>query len=205
MSIIQEKFNDLSTSFMRLVSVQIGFRVNDSDPSKLILEADSSIPARGTGLWLILLSLLPFHSDFLEDPSTPGIFNGYDFYNHEWSIPLRFCIALPELWIFFVWGKFTKCVFDKNANTFSIKQRISWIEQKEEGNLQEISSIEILPVEKLAWLLFSKEPFTHFQVNLIKHSGEVVSFFFIERKSEVDSVIVKYRNVLCEFLNLSVT
>ncbi|PSB46795.1 hypothetical protein [Chamaesiphon polymorphus] len=202
MNLIQDKLNDLWILFIRQVSAQIGFRVTDTEPNKLILEADSSIPARGTGLWLILLILMPFYSDLLVDPNDPGIFNGYDFYNHSGSIPWRICLALPGLWVFFVYGKFTRCVFDKNNNTFVLTQKVKLLPQKTEGDLQGIAAIDIFPIEKPSWMIFGKETFTHIQVNLIQHSGEIVSFIFMERKSEIDNVVRKYRNMLCEFLNL---
>ena len=76
--------------------------------------------------------------------------------------------------------------------------------QKVEGNLSEISAIEVLPVEKPSWMFFQKETYTHIQVNLVKHSGEPVSFTFMGQRSNLDGTILKTRNILCEFLNLPI-
>jgi hypothetical protein len=204
MNVIQEKLNKIGMFFLRLVSAKIGLIETDSDSNKLTVDSDLSMPARGTALWLILLLFLPFHSDFLEDPNSTSFFNGYDFYNHEWSIPLRILLASPGLWVFFGWGKFTKCVFDKNENTFTVKQRINWISQKTEGYLSEISAIEVFSVEKPSWMLFQKETYTHIQVNLVRNSGEPVSFTFMGQRSNLDNTILKTHNMLCEFLNLPI-
>ena len=101
MNTVQENLNAMGRFILRLFSAKIGLIETNSDLNQLIVESDLAIPARGTGLWLTLLLLLPFHSDFLEDPNSTSIFNGYDLYNHEWSIPLRIILSSPGLWVFF--------------------------------------------------------------------------------------------------------
>lgn len=202
MSFAQESFNKLGMSLLRPFSLQIGLRVIDSDSNNLKLEADASMPSRGIGRWIILLSLLPFYSDFLVEPANMSPLNGYDFFNHLGAIPFRLCLTLPGLWILLYYGKVTRCVFDKENNTFSVENKSYISNQKVERNLEDISAIEVAQIEKPAWNLFGGSINTHIQVNLMRNSGETVSFIYIEQKSQVESSILKTRNMINEFLAL---
>ena len=153
-------------------------------------------------MWIILLSLLPFHSDLLVEPGNPSFLNGYDWYNHLALIPLRLALTLPGLWIFLVYGKVTRCTFDKNKNIFVVEQKNYLFNERSEGNLQDISALEISQLEKPVSSWFGKDSFAYIEVKLLRDSREPVSFTFIERKSEIDSAIVRVRNLLSEFLNL---
>ncbi len=202
MSFVQDKFNELVFALLRQISPRLGLKVIESDPDKLRLEADASIPARGIGRYIVLLSLLPFYSDLLVEPGDLSPLNGYDFYNHLGAIPLRLGLTLPGLWILLIYGKVTRCEFDKSSNTFLVEQKSYLVNQRSEGSLQEISALEISPVERPSWRLFGGDIFTHIQVSLLRNSGEPVSFIFIEHKSEIDSATQQVRNMLTEFLSL---
>lgn len=202
MSVRQEKFNALGMILLSPFSLHAGLRVTDSDSNKFKLEADASIPSRGIGRWMILLSLLPFYSDFLAEPTYTSIFNGYDFLNHLEFIPFRLCFFLPGLWILLFYGKVSICMFDKINNTFLVEQKSYISNQKAKGNLEEISAIEVAEIDKQAWNIFGGSIFTHIQVHLMINSEEAVSFIYIEQKSEVENSIIKTRNMITEFLAL---
>lgn len=203
MSFTQENFNKLGMSLLRSFAQQIGLRIIDSDSNNLKLEADATMPSRGIGRWIILLSLLPFYSDFIVEPGNMSPLNGYDFFNHLGAIPFRLCLTLPGLWILLFYGKVTRCVFDKENKTFSVENKSYISNQKVKGNLEDISAIEVTQIEKPAWNLFRGSINTHIQVNMMRNSGETVSFIYIEQKNRVESSILKTRNTITEFLGLS--
>ena len=179
MSFGQENFKKLGMIILRSFAQQIGLRVIDSDSNNLKLEADATMPSRGIGRWIILLSLLPFHSDFLVEPGNISPLNGYDFFNHLGAIVFRLCLTLLGLWILLFYGKVTRCVFNKENKTFSVQNNSYISNQKVKGNLEEISEIEVTQIEKPAWNLFGGS-INHIQVNLMRNSGETVSFIYIE-------------------------
>ncbi|MGD2181337.1 hypothetical protein [Lusitaniella coriacea] len=203
---MQDKFNELVFALLRQISPRLGLQVAESDPNQLRLETDASIPARGIGRYIILLSLLLFSSDFLSESGNP-----------LGDIPFLLCLTLPGLWILLSYGKVTQCRFDKTNNTFLVEQESYLVNQKMEGNLQDIFGLEISPVEGTPWKLFGEDTFSHIQaftlfgvniftriqVNLLRHSGEPVSFIFIERKSEIESSTQRVCDLLTEFLDLS--
>ena len=202
MNSIQEKFNELQLAFLSRISLRIGLMKTNSEANILSLEADSSIPSRGIGLLIFLFSLLPFHSDFLEDPSSNSFLNGYDFYNHSEAIFIRLLIALPALYIFLIYGKVTRCTLDKNNNTFLIEQKNYLFRQKSEGNLQGISGLEISQAERSGGFRLGGGTFTYVEVNFLRDSAEKVSLTFIEQTSEIDNSIEKVHNMLSDFLDI---
>ncbi|MBV6626352.1 MAG: hypothetical protein KI793_26025 [Rivularia sp. (in: Bacteria)] len=153
-------------------------------------------------MFLIVLSTSPFYLPFLLEPDNMSRWNGYDFFNHLEAIPFRLCLALPGLWILLFYGKVSRCVFDKENNTFLVENKNYISNKKVEGNLEDISAIEVAQIEKPAWKLFGGSIFSHIQVKLLKHSGEEASFIYIEQKSELESSILKTRNMITEFLAL---
>ncbi|MEL6459117.1 MAG: hypothetical protein AAFQ91_12790 [Cyanobacteria bacterium J06621_15] len=203
MSFSKNKFSQSLIDFLNIIIPRFKrLKLNQSDLNKLILEADASIPYRSIGMSLIVLSTSPFYLPLFLEPDNMSRWNGYDFFNHLEAIPFRLFFTLPGLWILIFYEKVSKCVFDKENNTFSLESGSYISNQKVEGNLEDISAIEVAQIEKPTWNLFGGSIFTHIQVHLMRNSGETVSFIYIEQKSEVESSIIKTRNMITEFLAL---
>lgn len=201
--ILKKKLSEIGITFLSKISPRIGLSIDETEPNKLILSADASLPGRGFSFYLVLFSLLPFHSDFLEDPNDFSILNGYDFYNHPGAIPLRLCILLPGLWIGLVREKVMRCVFDKNSNTFLIEQKSYLTNQKSKGNFKEITELRIFEVEKSKWFPFDEEELTDIQIDFLRQSEKPISVTFIEYKCAVDRVIAQTYDRLSKFLELA--
>ncbi|MCJ8278566.1 MAG: hypothetical protein MJK14_01085 [Rivularia sp. ALOHA_DT_140] len=105
-------------------------KFNQSESNKLILKADASIPYCSIGGFLTVLSISPFYLPLFLEPDNMSRWNGYDFFNHLEAIPLRLCLTLPGLWILLFYGKVTRCVFDKENNTFLVENKTYVSNQK---------------------------------------------------------------------------
>jgi hypothetical protein len=201
MNFIKDNLSEIQKIF-----TQSELQINKLDSDRLIIAgASSSKPERITGLSIAILSLiLPFSSDLFDDSGNTNMFGSYDFYNHQESIPLRLMTFLPGLCVFLFYRKNTRCVLDKNTNTFLVIQKHDWKTLRSEGGLEEISGVEISQVENSSWSIFESSTFTNMLVRLLKRSGESVSFTFIVKINHLDETVLKTRNILCQFLDLPI-
>ncbi|WP_010471818.1 hypothetical protein [Acaryochloris sp. CCMEE 5410] len=185
-------------AFMRQVSTRVGLWVTEKDDQVLMLDADVSFPGRGIGLWILMLSLLPFFSNLFWADSS-----GYDFFNHQAFIPVRCLIAVLGFWLWLLQGKVLRCHFDKVQDQYVIEQNSYLRRQKVEGRLQDIARCEVIQVEKSGWFPIGKNIYSHIRVSIIQKSSETASFTFVERRSEIDRVIDTTYARLSEFLGLT--
>ncbi len=73
---VEEKFSEFVLAILRQFSTHIGFQIAKSEPDKLVLKAVASLPSRSIGLYIVLISLLPFYSDLFVEPGNTSPSNG---------------------------------------------------------------------------------------------------------------------------------
>lgn len=200
---IEEKFSKSVLAVLRQFSTHIGLQIAKAEPDRLVLKAVASLPGRSIGLYIVLISLLPFYSDLLVEPGNTSPSNGYDFFNHIAAIPLRLCLTLPGLWIWLVHAKVVRCKLDKISNTLLVEHKSYLTKQTAQCLLEEIFDLEVTEVEKSIPHFLEGDRLTHIQVSFLRHSKEPISFTFIESSGGIDANIIQTYNRLSEFLSLA--